>query len=86
VFDETEFLNSAGGNPAGNKCCSNCPPNTAKKEYATIATTASDKQTEMATRILYLAVDFTKHLKLIVKQSNDSNELSQKLLVATETL
>jgi hypothetical protein len=47
------------------------------QDYPTIATAASDEQTEMATKILSLETDFTEHLKLIVKQSKDSNKVSQ---------
>jgi hypothetical protein len=78
----------AGGTPAGKKHHSTCTLNTAEKtqDYPTISTFASDEQIEMASKILSLETDFTKHLKLIVKQSKDSNKVSQWCLEATETL
>jgi phage anti-repressor protein len=88
VFDETEFLNCTGSTPTGKKHHSNCPTNNAEKtqDYATIATTASYEQTKMATKISSLETDFTKHLKLVIKQSETSNKASQQYLEAAETL
>jgi hypothetical protein len=92
VFDETEFPNWKGNTPTGKKPHHNCTHNhtnnnTEKtQDYATISTTASDKQTKMATKILSLKTDITKHLELIVKQSELSNKASQQCLQAAETL
>jgi hypothetical protein len=60
VFDETEFPNWEGSTPTGKKQCRNCTHNHTNnntdktKDYATIATTASDEQTKIATKILSL--------------------------------
>jgi hypothetical protein len=76
VFNETEFPSWEGNTPTGKKWCSNHTNNNTEntQDYATVA---SDEQTEMATKILSLETNFTKHLELIVKQSKVSNKASQ---------
>jgi hypothetical protein len=79
VFDKTKFPNWAGGTSAGKKHHSNHTPNTAdKNQYYTIVA-ASDEQTKWPPRFPDLKqTSGIKYLELIVKQSKDSNEASNK--------